>query len=373
MDAPNITAKQIKKQQPANKKKEDPTPQTPLNTTPTHNFTGENTTTNPETNLFPGNWNEDEYRDLLKVYDLAFKQNWNPLQIDYASLDRRNLESEQKIGQAYWLSKLALFERSGIGAFGHAIVEAAEHQLEDPVAYMFSSVTQDECRHNSVCKNCINQLCPGFPWRFKASSELEEHAVRNVRALYDNAHRYWAAYKRAFVKYPIGKIFASFFFAEVGAQTIFRMVSERSAKDLPAYSESFKNITYDETRHLEFTVALLRQLAKEMSAEDKLGLTRQMVHGYIYLSPILADRPYKDFWELPDDYYEWDRKLEEKAFTGGLGLPTPEEKLEGWAKGIHKILPRLEELGVPIPDIPPLKLKGVHIDVGKDEPIATSF
>ncbi len=295
------------------------------------------------------------------------------MQIDYASLDRRNLTAEQKVGQAYWLCKLALFERSGIGAFGRAIVEAAEAQLEDPVAYMFSSVTQDECRHNAVCKSCINRLCPGFPWRFKAGNEFEEHAVRNAKALYVNAHRYWAAYKKAFAKYPIGKIFASFFFAEVGAQTIFRMVGEKSDRDLPAYYDSFRHITYDETRHLEFTVALLRQLAKAMDAEDKMGLTRQMVHGYIYLSPILADRPYKDFWELPEDYYEWDRKLEEKAAEGGLGLPTPEEKLDGWAKGIQRILPRLEELGVPIPDIPPLKLKGVHVEVSKDDPIATSF
>ncbi len=252
-------------------------------------------------------------------------------------------------------------------------MEAAENQLEDPVSYMFSCVTQDECRHNSVCKNCISQLCPGFPWRFKASSELEEHAITNARALYENAHRYWAAYKKAYAKYPIGKIFASFFFAEVGAQTIFRMVGEKSPADMPAYKESFQNITYDETRHLEFTVVLLRQLAARMSAEDKMGLTRQMVHGYIYLSPILADRPYKDFWDLSADYYEWDRKLEEAAASGGLGLPTPEEKLEGWAKGVEKILPRLEELGVPIPDIAPLRMKGVHIDVSRDEPMATSF
>lgn len=104
-----------------------------------------------------------------------------------------------------------------------------------------------------------------------------------------------------------------------------------------------------------------------------MGLTRQMVHGYIYLSPILADRPYKDFWDLPSDYYEWDRKLEESAVSGGLGLPTPEDKLEGWAKGVERVLPRLGELSIPIPDIPPLKMKGVHIDVSKDEPIATSF
>lgn len=197
--------------------------------------------------------------------------------------------------------------------------------------------------------------------------------MKNARALYENAYRYWAAYKRAFRKYPIGKIFSSFFFAEVGAQTIFRMVGEKSPANMPVYRESFRNITFDETRHLEFTVVLLRRLAEGMSGEEKLGLTRQMVHGYIYLSPILADRPYRDFWELPQDYYEWDRRLEEKAVEGGLGLPTPEEKLEGWARGIEKILPRLEELGVPIPDIPPLHLKGVHIDVSKDEPIATSF
>jgi len=45
------------------------------------------------------------------------------------------------------MAKLALFEKSGIGVFGTAMLQAAMHDMEDPMKKFLAAVTFDECRH----------------------------------------------------------------------------------------------------------------------------------------------------------------------------------------------------------------------------------
>jgi len=47
------------------------------------------------------------------------------------NLTRKNFDPKERIAQAYWMSKLALFEKSGIGAFGFGAVRAAELNMEE--------------------------------------------------------------------------------------------------------------------------------------------------------------------------------------------------------------------------------------------------
>src|SRR5436309_5065399 len=71
----------------------------------------------PELNIFPGNWTIKN-EQMFKAFDLSFAQHWNPANFPWEELDGKNFDPKERIAQAYWMSKLALFEKSGIGAFG---------------------------------------------------------------------------------------------------------------------------------------------------------------------------------------------------------------------------------------------------------------
>ncbi len=321
----------------------------------------------PDPNVFPGNWTV-RTQQLLKTYELAFTQNWNPSEFKWDELEGKNFDREHAVAQAYWMTKLSLFEKSGIGAFGFATVQAAKYNLEDPTKKFLAAVTFDECRHDEVCRRACSKLCPNFPYRFKPESDLERKAIRNIDALYENGKRYWRGFEKAWGKYSLELIFSGFFFAEIGAQLIFKEVADRSKLDV--YRSAFTDITRDESRHLSGTLSLLENMAAGMTNEQKQHISRQMKHGFIFLSPLLF-RPMREFWELPADFDEVDGKLEELAREGGLGVPTVQEKSEDWVKAVDRQRPHFERVGVPVPAIPEIGLDGVEVKVRKDEPIAT--
>ena len=321
-----------------------------------------------EPNVFPGNWDVVS-ETLLKTYELWFPQNWSPVDLPWDECDSRNFTPDQAVAQAYWLSKLALFEKSGIGAFGQAAVQAATHPFEDPTKKFLSAVAFDECRHDEICRRACGRVCPNFPYRFKPKTNLEEKALNNITALYDNGRRYWSAFQSAWGKYPLELIFSSFFFAEIGAQLIFKEVGELSTNKV--YSTSFRNITRDESRHLTGTLAMLERLSERMNKEDKVMISRQLKHGFIYLSPLLF-KPMEDFWKLPSDFFEYDQKLEHLAYESGLGVPKVEDRKENWMKAISRHRSKIEELGIPVPEIKEIGIAGLDVNVKKgDEIIAT--
>ncbi|MBI3841434.1 MAG: hypothetical protein HY297_05745 [Thaumarchaeota archaeon] len=321
-----------------------------------------------EGNVFPGNWDVVS-ETLLKTYELWFPQNWSPVDLPWGECDAANFSPDEAVAQAYWLSKLALFEKSGIGAFGAAAVQAATHAFEDPTKKFLSAVAFDECRHDEVCRRACARVCPNFPYRFKPKTELEAKAHANILALYENGRRYWSAFNQAWGKYPLELIFSSFFFAEIGAQLIFKEVGERSTNK--AYAAAFRNITRDESRHLTGTLVMLERLAERMSTDQKSMITRQLKHGFIYLSPLLF-KPMNDFWHLPDDFFEYDQKLEELAAKSGLGVPKVEDRSGAWMRAITRHRSKIEELGIQVPEIKEIGVEGLEVKVAKgDEIIAT--
>ena len=323
----------------------------------------------PELNIFPGNWTIKN-EQMFKAFDLSFAQHWNPANFPWEELEGKNFDPKERIAQAYWMSKLALFEKSGIGAFGFGAVRAAELNLEDPTKKMLASITYDECRHDEVCRRACNKLCPNWPYGYKPQSDFEQKALRNIEALYEEGRRYWKGFKGAWEYLTPELLFAGFFFAEIGAETIFNAMRQTSKLDI--YRQSFQNITRDETRHLVATMALLRAMAQEFSEEQKLTVTRQMKQGFIFLSPLLyRHRP--EFWRLPSDFDKVDQEVEEIARNAGLGVLTMEEKIRYWKQAIEKKRGEIEEMGIKVPAIPELGVEGVEVQVKKNETIATSF
>ncbi len=316
-------------------------------------------------NIFPGNWDVIT-ETLLKTYELWFPQNWSPADLPWDECDSKNFTREECVAQSYWMSKLALFEKSGIGAFGSAALKAATHNMEDPTKKFLTAVAFDECRHDEICRRACGRLCPGFPYRFKPETELEVKALNNIMAMYENGKRYWSAFESAWDKYPLELIFSSFFFAEIGAQLIFREVGERSRNVV--FSTAFRNITRDESRHLTGTLAMMERLSNEMNDKEKLMITRQMKHGFIYLSPLLF-KPIDVFWKLPEDFFYYDQKLEEIAYKAGLGIPKVEDRREAWMKAIERHRSKIEDLGIPVPEIEEIGVEGVKINVKKGEDI----
>ena len=326
-------------------------------------------TPSSEQNIFPGIWTV-KTQQLLRTYEQSFVQDWNPVTLAWDSLDPSGLDTKERVAQAYWMAKLALFEKSGIGAFGTAMLKAAMSDMEDPTKKFLAAVTFDECRHDEVCRRACNKLCPNFPYKYNATTDFEKRALRNILALYDNGRRYWDGFMKAWDKYPLELIFSSFFFAEIGAQLIFKTVSELS--NIKLYKEAFQNVTVDESRHLAGTLSLLDNLARDFKQDQKLMITRQMKHGFIFLSPLLY-RPMPIFWHLPKDFDEIDSEMEGVARDSGLGVPTLNEKSKGWLKAIERRREQVEKLGIPIPAIREIDLEGAEVDVRSDEPIATPF
>ena len=312
-----------------------------------------------EPNIFPGNWTV-KTQQLLRTYEQSFVQDWNPVTLSWDTLDPTGLDANERVAQAYWMAKLALFEKSGIGAFGTAMLKAAMYDMEDPTKKFLAAVTFDECRHDEVCRRACNKLCPNFPYKYNATTDFEKRALKNITALYDNGRRYWDGFMKAWDKYPLELIFSSFFFAEIGAQLIFKTVSELS--NIRLYKEAFQNVTVDESRHLAGTLSLLDNLAKDFQADQKLMITRQMKHGFIFLSPLLY-HPMPIFWHLPKDFDEIDTEMEEVARDSGLGVPSIEEKSNGWRNAIQRRREQIEKLGIPVPAIPEIDLEGAEVDV----------
>ncbi len=309
-------------------------------------------------------------QQLLRTYEQSFVQDWNPVDLSWDTLDPTGLDLKERLAQAYWMAKLALFEKSGIGAFGTAMIKAATYDMEDPTKKFLAAVTFDECRHDEVCRRSCNKLCPNFPYKYRATTDFEKDAVKNITALYDNGKRYWKGFMQAWDKYSLELIFSSFFFAEIGAQLIFNIVSQLSSIKL--YKEAFQNVTVDESRHLAGTLSLLENLAQNLNPEQKVMITRQMKHGFIFLSPLL----YKSmpvFWNLPRDFDKIDQEMETVARDSGLGVPSIQERSNGWLRAIERRREQIEKLGIPIPAIKEINLEGKDVEVRKDEPVATPF
>jgi len=100
-------------------------------------------------------------------------------------------------------------------------------------------------------------------------------------------------------------------------------------------------------------------------------ISRQLKHGFIYLSPLLF-KPMEDFWKLPTDFFEYDQKLEDLAAKSGLGVPKLEDRSDAWQKAITRHRSKIEGLGIQVPEIKEIGLAGLEVDVKKgDEIVAT--
>lgn len=317
-------------------------------------------------NIFPVEW-EVETKELQELYEKAKKEQWNPSDINWSSLQEKDFDHIQKIAISYWFSVLATFERA-TPVFAKALIKAYETHAEQPVKFLFSTLVFDEGRHEECCMRCVDRLCPFFPWKWKPKTTFEENILKAINWIYYNGSRYWRAFSQAAdVKYNLNVLFSSFMMAETGATTIFRSIAERATH--PVFREVFINIHKDEARHLAFTWYLLKERLPAASLEEKAQITKQLRAGFVFLSPILFE-PISEFWKLPDGFLDIHRKMEEIARDAGLGVLTHEEKKKIWGDAVRSVKARIKQFNVSFPDMPEIGIYGEEEVQIKEEDIA---
>ena len=285
-------------------------------------------------NIFPIEWHTETPK-FIELYEKSKRECWNPSDLPWESLDPGDFTSEQRLALTYWFSVLANFDASGPAAFSRALVHTYEQHEEDPLRKCFFSITRDEVNHEEFCQRTVQRLIPGAPLNWDPKTKLEKLAVRNLKWLYYNGARYWEGYKGAFGKYNIPVLFTSFFMGETAATTLFHYMAKNAAH--PLFQQGFQNIGRDEARHMAITLQLFHKEAARMSDEDKQMITRQLRAGFVFLSMILYEPP-EQFWQIPPDFLEVHRELEDIARRAGLGIATLETKRQVWQDAMLNFL-----------------------------------
>ena len=320
-------------------------------------------------NIFPIEW-RTETAKFVDLYEKAKRENWNPSDLPWKELEPGDFSSDQRLAIAYWSSVLANFDASGPAAFARALVHTYEQHEEDPLRKCLFSITRDEVNHEEFCQRAIQRLWPGAPLNWEPKSKLEKLAVRNLKWLSYNGSRYWRGYQNAFGKYRMPVLFTSFFMGETAATTLFHHMAKNASH--PLFQKGFQNVGRDEARHMAITLNLFEKEAPRLSEEDKELVTKQLRAGFVFLSMILYEPP-EQFWQLPPDFLQVHRELEQVARDAGLGVATLETKRQVWYDAMLKVKGIAEKFDIEFPAMPEVGISGKEIVDLDEESIIPVF
>lgn len=309
-------------------------------------------------NVFPLNWGAKTQK-LEEVWASAQREAWDPAKLPWDSFDPERYSWEEREAIAYWWSLLSVFDASAPPVFAEALIKTYEVHEEDPVRRCFFSVTRDEQNHEQMCGMAITKLLGSVgPLEHEPKTELGKRAQRNVRWLYYNGGRYWGGYKKAVPKYSLAVLFSSFLMGEIAAATIFHQMAANCTE--PVFKEAFRNVGRDEGRHMAICMSVMERDYPGLQGEDKQVITKQIRAGYLFLSAVLFEPPV-DFWDLPSDFIEVQRKCEAVARNAGFHIPTYEEKKENWRNAMLNLKGVLDRYDIPFPAIPEVGITGMEI------------
>jgi hypothetical protein len=227
-------------------------------------------------------------------------------------------------------------------------------------------VTRDEQNHEQMCGLAITKLLgsPG-PLEHTPRTEIGKRAQRNAHWLYHNGSRYWNGYKQAVPKYPLAVLFSSFLMGEIAAATIFHQMAAGCTE--PVFKEAFRNIGRDEGRHMAICMALMERDYPKLPKESAEVITKQIRAGYLFLSAVLFEPP-PEFWDLPSDFIEVQRKCEAISRDAGFMIPEYEMKKENWRKAMLNLKGVLDCYGIAFPAIPEVGITGQEVlDIDSSE------
>lgn len=316
-------------------------------------------------NVFPLSWHRGTEK-LEQIWAASQREQWDPAKLPWDTFDVDSYSWEEREAIAYWWTLLSVFDASAPPVFASAFIKTYELHEEDAVRRCFFSVTRDEQMHEQMCGLAITELL-GFadPLAYEPKTDLGERAQRNAKWLYFNGGRYWAGYKTAVPKYPLAVLFSSFLMGEIAAATIFHQMAEGARE--PVFQDGFRNIGRDEGRHMAICLSLMERDYPRLAIDDRALITKQIRAGYLFLSAVLYEPP-EDFWDLPSDFIEVQRRCEGVAREAGFHIPDHETKKDNWRKAILDLKGVLDRYDVPFPAIPEVGVSGEEItDVDIDD------
>lgn len=322
----------------------------------------------PETeqpNVYPLSWH-NKTKKLEEIWDAAQRENWDPKKLPWDTFDVEKYTWEEREAIAYWWTILSVFDASAPPVFAEALIKTYEVHEEDAVRRCFFSVTRDEQNHEQMCGLAITKLLGSpSPLEHEPKSELGKLAQRNAKWLYYNGGRYWNGYKKAVPKYSLAVLFSSFLMGEIAAATIFHQMAAGCKE--PVFKEGFRNIGRDEGRHMAICMSVMERDYPKLGKEDAAIITKQIRAGYLFLSAVLFEPPV-EFWDIPADFIEVQRKLEKVARDAGFHIPDYESKKENWKRAMLNLKGVLDKYGIPFPAIPEVGIDGQEIlDIDMNE------
>jgi hypothetical protein len=309
-------------------------------------------------NVYPLSWHR-ETRKLEEVWDASVRDVWDPKKLPWDTFDVDRYSWEEREAIAYWWTILSVFDGSAPPVFAAAMIKTYEAHEEDAVRRCFFSVTRDEQNHEQMCGLAITKLLgsPG-PLEHTPRTEIGKRAQRNAHWLYHNGSRYWNGYKQAVPKYPLAVLFSSFLMGEIAAATIFHQMAAGCTE--PVFKEAFRNIGRDEGRHMAICMALMERDYPKLPKESAEVITKQIRAGYLFLSAVLFEPP-PEFWDLPSDFIEVQRKCEAISRDAGFMIPEYEMKKENWRKAMLNLKGVLDRYGIAFPAIPEVGITGQEV------------
>ncbi len=321
-------------------------------------------------NVFPLSWKQGTAK-MEEIWEASRREVWDPAQLSWDTFDPDSYTWEEREAMAYWWTLLSVFDASAPPVFASAFIKTYELHEEDAVRRCFFSVTQDEQNHEQMCGLAIRKLLAwDDPMTYEPKTELGMKAQRNAQWLYFNGGRYWEGYKQAVPKYSLAVLFSSFLMGEIAAATIFHQMAAGARE--PVFQEAFTNIGRDEGRHMAICMTLMERDYPKLAVEDRDLITKQIRAGYLFLSAVLFEPP-EDFWDLPADFIEVQRRCETVARDAGFHIPDYETKKENWRQAILNLKGVLDTYDIPFPTIPEVGITGEEVSDIEMEDIIPVF
>ncbi len=309
-------------------------------------------------NIYPLSWHEGTEK-MERIWENSKRDAWDPQKLPWQNFDPSKYSWEERECIAYWWTLLSVFDASAPPVFAQAMIKTYEEHEEDAVRRCFFSVTKDEQNHEQMCGLAIKKLLEHpDPLTYTPKTELGLRAQKNTHWLYYNGSRYWDGYKKAVPKYSMAVLFSSFLMGEMAAATIFHQMSIGCTE--PVFKEAFKQIGRDEGRHISICLNLMERDYPKLFHEDKELITKQIRAGYLFLSAVLFEPPL-DFWDLPSDFIDTQRKIEDVARKAGFGIPDYETKKQNWVSAMLNLKGVLDRYGIAFPAIPEVGITGQEV------------
>lgn len=114
-------------------------------------------------------------------------------------------------------------------------------------------------------------------------------------------------------------------------------------------------------------MTLMERDYPNLDLSERSLITKQIRAGYLFLSAVLYEPP-ADFWDLPPDFIDVQRRCEALCRDAGFEIPSLETKEENWRNAILNLKGVLDRYDIPFPAIPEVGISGEEVlDVDLDD------